>query len=262
MQYSRNCLKIITLLWAVAGMMMPMALHAAKFFPLTPQIKKQNTVSKFMPLRAAQPKIALTLAKKSQNFKPMPRFVPIRKKAKYTTESATVEQEMQTMLEQSEQETRTESRERVLPFDSAQHQWPIEAAVGGVISSPYGYRIHPITKEYAFHAGLDIAAPEGTQVLASFAGTVMDTGYHQNLGQYVKLRHADESISLYGHLSKISVQKDQSVTTAQKIGEVGSTGRSTGPHLDYSLRRAGKTVDPMDYLQLPASQQLAFNTDD
>lgn len=136
------------------------------------------------------------------------------------------------------------------------HSWPLDADAEQYISSPFGMRNHPITGRHAFHAGLDIAAPTGTSVLASAAGTVEEVGRHVNLGRFVKVRHRDDSYSLYGHLSDIAVREGERVRQREKVGEVGNTGRSTGPHLDYSLRVAGKPVDPEDHLPpLPAKRR-------
>jgi len=145
-------------------------------------------------------------------------------------------------------------------IDGIEHIWPVDENVTSRVSSPFGYRTHPVTGKYAFHAGLDIAAPIGTSVLASEQGKVSDIGKHQNLGNYVKVQHADGSHSLYGHLSKITTQPGRSVRQGQKIGEVGSTGRSTGPHLDYSLRKNGEPVDPAKHLKRAEIKQVAAHS--
>ncbi len=132
--------------------------------------------------------------------------------------------------------------------------WPIASEEAQWISSPFGWRDHPVTKERAFHEGVDIAAAEGTAVRATSAGIVAGVGEHPRLGRYVKIIHADdpEVYSLYGHLKLWNVKQGEKIRLGQKIGEVGSTGRSTGPHLDYSLRRNGEAMDPLKHLTVPS----------
>lgn len=125
--------------------------------------------------------------------------------------------------------------------------WPVADAHYS-ISSPYGYRKHPITGKRAFHAGIDIPAPVGTAVLAAADGEVTGVGEHPRLGRYVKVSHADGSYSLYGHLQKWVTQMGAHVQAGEVVGKVGVTGRTTGPHLDFSIRRDGKPFNPMSIL--------------
>lgn len=136
--------------------------------------------------------------------------------------------------------------------------WPV-ANAHYRISSPYGYRKHPITGKRAFHAGIDIPAPTGTNVLAAMDGEVADVGEHARLGRYVKVSHNDGTYSLYGHLQKWTTQIGRAVKAGDVIGKVGSTGRSTGPHLDFSIRRDGKSFNPMQVLaDVLAEKKLAM----
>jgi murein DD-endopeptidase MepM/ murein hydrolase activator NlpD len=137
--------------------------------------------------------------------------------------------------------------------------WPVEGDHLR-ISSPFGYRTHPITGKRAFHAGIDIPAPQGTAVLAAADGEVTGIGEHPRLGRYVKVSHADGTYSLYGHLQKAEASMGAVVKAGERIGRVGSTGRSTGPHLDFSIRQAGKPFDPMRVLNdILEQKKLAFN---
>ena len=115
---------------------------------------------------------------------------------------------------------------------------------GGRISSNYGARMHPILGYLRMHAGIDIAAPAGTPIHAVADGTVVYSGWHGGHGNYVKLNHAGNLGTGYGHMSKIAVSVGQKVTRGQVIGYVGSTGLSTGPHLHYELFKNGETVNP------------------
>jgi murein DD-endopeptidase MepM/ murein hydrolase activator NlpD len=117
------------------------------------------------------------------------------------------------------------------------------------ITSPYGWRVHPITGVSKFHKGIDIAAPSGTSVYSLKSGTVMYTGYDANgYGNYVMVDHGD-IISLYAHNSSIAVSVGQQVKGGQLLCYSGNTGGSTGPHLHFEVRLAGsgETINPASY---------------
>jgi murein DD-endopeptidase MepM/ murein hydrolase activator NlpD len=118
------------------------------------------------------------------------------------------------------------------------------------ISSVYGMRINPVTGIRSMHGGIDLAAPEGTEVYAAKSGTVIETGEDQVLGKYVIIGHDNNMVSLYGHLSYISTSLNASVQSGAVIAKVGSTGQSTGPHLHFELRQNGQSRDPSRLLRL------------
>ncbi len=118
--------------------------------------------------------------------------------------------------------------------------WPVT----GTITSPFGWRSNPFGGSPEFHQGLDIAAPSGTTVTASAAGTVIMAQWYGGYGNYVLIDHGGGYSTGYGHLSAIYVANGQTVQRGQAIGAVGSTGQSTGPHLHFEIRIAGKPVDP------------------
>lgn len=126
--------------------------------------------------------------------------------------------------------------------------WPL--SIAGRQSSPYGYRIHPISGVKKLHTGVDLAAPKGTPILAAEAGTVitvkqLSTGY----GHYVMISHGSNIVTLYGHMSAIYVSVGETVSRGQQIGGVGTTGSSTGNHLHFEVRVNGSPVNPMPYIQ-------------
>ena len=134
---------------------------------------------------------------------------------------------------------------------------------GAIISSGFGWRIHPVTGQRKLHKGVDFAAPTGTPIFAAADGVVTDAGWTDGgYGNIVELRHSDGSVTLYAHTNKVYVSKGQSVNRGQAIAEVGTTGRSTGPHLHFEVQPDGKTaVDPMDYLQMrQVTLDLASNS--
>lgn len=114
------------------------------------------------------------------------------------------------------------------------------------ISSPYGYRYHPISGTYQFHGGVDFAADMGTPVYATASGTVTTATYNQWNGNYLTIAHDGGYSSMYLHLSSYVVSYGSYVSQGQLIGYVGSTGSSTGPHLDFRILLNGSTVNPMD----------------
>lgn len=134
---------------------------------------------------------------------------------------------------------------------------------GAVISSGFGWRVHPVTGEKRMHKGVDFAAPTGTPIFAAADGVVTDAGWtNGGYGNIVELRHSDGSVTLYAHTSRVYVSKGQVVNRGQAIAEVGTTGRSTGPHLHFEVQPDGKNaVDPMDYLQMSqVTLDLASNS--
>lgn len=121
---------------------------------------------------------------------------------------------------------------------------------GAVITSPYGYRIHPITGNYSLHNGVDLAIAEGTPIYATKSGYVTTATYNYVYGNYVTINHMDGFSSLYGHMTHFTVGDGQYVNRGDVIGYVGSTGWSTGPHLHFTIYYNGATVNPMDYVSL------------
>jgi murein DD-endopeptidase MepM/ murein hydrolase activator NlpD len=118
----------------------------------------------------------------------------------------------------------------------------------GRMSSSYGNRKDPFTRRKAFHAGIDFPAPTGTTVLAAGAGTVTFVGQKSGYGKVVEVTHEKGLVTRYGHLSGFIVEEGQLVVAGTPIARVGSTGRSTGPHLHFEVRRDDNAVDPAGYL--------------
>ena len=117
-----------------------------------------------------------------------------------------------------------------------------------VISSHYGFRKSPVTGDPQFHAGVDFAAPGGVSVIAAREGRVSQTGVDPLFGKYVLVEHDGGYETFYGHLSEVSVRLNDRVSSGMIIGSVGSSGRSTGPHLHFEIRQHGKHRDPLHHL--------------
>lgn len=119
----------------------------------------------------------------------------------------------------------------------------------GRLTSSFGNRKHPVTKRTAFHAGIDLANSKGTRVNASRNGQVTFAGNQGTYGKFIIIRHANGVETAYAHLSSINVKVGQNVTQGQQIGNMGSTGRSTGSHLHFEIRINGSAVNPLNYFK-------------
>jgi len=117
------------------------------------------------------------------------------------------------------------------------------------VSSRFGSRIDPFNGRMAMHNGIDFKAKKGTPVKASGAGVVVSASRKGGYGKVVEIRHSNGYTTRYAHLSRMNVKKGQKVKKSQVIGKVGSTGRSTGPHLHYEVRRNDKARNPSKYIK-------------
>lgn len=133
---------------------------------------------------------------------------------------------------------------RRLLLESVPGGWPVR----GILSSVFGVRISPFTQTPVFHHGLDIVAQTGTPVLASASGVVVKSGYEAQYGNVVVIDHGAGYRSVYAHMSSSSVEEGAFVNSGEEVGKVGSTGRSTGPHLHYEVRVNGLPVNPARFL--------------
>ena len=124
--------------------------------------------------------------------------------------------------------------------------WPSYCTL---ITSYYGYRIHPVYGYYKFHSGVDIGAAAGTSIWAAASGTVSASTYNSGYGNYVMITHNNGYTTLYGHMTSRAVSYGQSVSQGQVIGYVGSTGVATGPHIHFEVRStsSGGTLNPMGF---------------
>ncbi len=121
---------------------------------------------------------------------------------------------------------------------------PVIPVKNARITSRFGYRTNPISGNYGFHTGLDLAAAQGTPVAAAFYGEIEETGENDVWGKYVLMRHSDSFETYYCHLSEIYVKRGSVIRQGETVGLVGSTGWSTGPHLHFEVRIGGVRVDP------------------
>jgi murein DD-endopeptidase MepM/ murein hydrolase activator NlpD len=123
---------------------------------------------------------------------------------------------------------------------------PLDSAA---LTSSFGMRTHPVLGGRRGHKGIDLGSPTGTPIRATADGTVSRADWFSSYGLYVSLEHGGNIETRYGHMSRLNVASGQQVKKGDIIGYVGSTGRSTGPHLHYEVRIAGTAVNPVPYMQ-------------
>jgi len=133
-----------------------------------------------------------------------------------------------------------------ISYDGGMFKFPLASYTR--VSDDYGPRIHPILKVEQFHNGVDFAAPKGTAIYAAYDGKVVAATYSSSMGNYVMIDHGDELYTIYMHASALYVEKGDIVVRGETIAAVGSTGRSTGNHLHFSVRKNGAYVSPWDYI--------------
>ncbi len=124
--------------------------------------------------------------------------------------------------------------------------------VDGWFSSNFGYRIDPFTGMQSFHEGIDFPSEAGTPVVAAASGKVIAAGYHPQYGKVIEIDHGNGLLSRYAHASQVFVSIGDLVVRGQRVGAVGSTGRSTGPHLHFEVRLNGVPQNPARFLQSPS----------
>ncbi len=155
---------------------------------------------------------------------------------------------------QQEEEARREATRRAARLAGAelppevyvgQLSWP----VSGPITSPFGWRMHPVYHRMILHRGIDIGVPTGTPVVAAGGGTIILASYQGDCGNMIAIDHHGGLSTIYCHLSQIFVSAGQEIQRGQAIGAAGATGDATGPHVHFQVMKNGNPVDPMSYLR-------------
>ncbi len=140
---------------------------------------------------------------------------------------------------------------------SVPSRMPLE---GASLTSGFGMRTHPVLGGRRQHAGIDLAAPTGTPVYATADGVIGRADWYSSYGLYISINHGASMETRYAHLSRLAVAAGDNVKKGDLIGYVGSTGRSTGPHLHYEVRVEGLAVNPIPYM-VESEAQLAYARD-
>jgi murein DD-endopeptidase MepM/ murein hydrolase activator NlpD len=159
-----------------------------------------------------------------------------------------MESELQSQSKKLESEIQklTEAA-RAATYSGGEMRWPLSGYY--TLSSPFGRRVHPVTKTVRTHTGIDIPAPTGSNITAAKGGKVIIAGVQGGYGNAVVIDHGGGVTTLYGHCSKLLVKSGQTVKEGAVIAKVGSTGVSTGPHLHFEVRKNGAPVQPLNYLK-------------
>ncbi|PEQ12396.1 hypothetical protein B2G71_12275 [Novosphingobium sp. PC22D] len=137
-------------------------------------------------------------------------------------------------------------RSAITPAVSIPSRTPLE---GYHLTSSFGMRVHPVTGGLRGHKGIDLGAPIGTPIYATADGVISKASWFGGYGLFISIEHGGELQTRYGHMSRLNVAEGQRVRKGEIIGFVGSTGRSTGPHLHYEVRVKGEAVNPIPYMQ-------------
>lgn len=135
---------------------------------------------------------------------------------------------------------------KVITYDGGTFKFPLASYTR--ISDDYGMRMHPTLKVQKFHNGVDFAAPAGTAIYAAYDGNVVAATYSSTMGNYVMIDHGDSLYTIYMHASALYVSKGDAVNRGETIAAVGTTGRSTGNHLHFGVRKDGEYVSPWNYI--------------
>ena len=161
-------------------------------------------------------------------------FLPVQSAAEFDARLAELDQALDLV-------DRRKSEARRVPISNP--------SPGHAISSNYGVRTDPLLGTPAMHSGTDFRAPMGSGVLATASGKVVSAGWNGGYGRMVEIEHTGGFTTRYAHMSQILVQEGQTVSSGDLIGKVGSTGRSTGPHLHYEVHRNGNALNPIRFLK-------------
>ncbi len=142
-----------------------------------------------------------------------------------------------------------------LNWEKKQEGWINPAE--GMVTSSYGIRENPVLNTKEFHNGIDIGVVVGTEVAAVHSGVVTDIRTSPTFGEVLEYETADGYKVMYAHLSEVLVKKGDKIKQGDIVAKSGNTGLSTGPHLHYSLWKNGQLIDPMDYVNLKYTQEVA-----
>ena len=145
-----------------------------------------------------------------------------------------------------EKRARLEESGDVITYDGGKFKFPVASYTR--VSDEYGMRMHPTLGVEQFHSGVDLASPQGTALYAAYDGKVVAATYSATMGNYIMIDHGSELYTIYMHASALYVKKGDIVVRGETIAAVGSTGRSTGNHLHFSVRKNGSYVSPWDYI--------------
>ena len=206
-----------------------------------PPTTKPKPPSKTEPTETKKPTTKPTEA----TTKPSETTKPTEETKKPTEETKKPTEETKKPTE----ETTKPTEESTKPTEPEKITWKVPIKYKK-FTSPYGWRTDPVYGGKRFHYGVDLAADEGTKIVASRGGTVTTATYDKDCGYYVQINHGDGYKSIYMHMTRYTVKKGDKVSQGQTIGYCGSTGKSTGPHLHFGISYNGSYVNPAKYIPI------------
>lgn len=215
-------------------------------FGFTSFIKSNHNIAE-TPINPVQTTLAAnqTKSNKTQSFN----YDRPDSSDSYVVNSGGPSSDFQLTIESESEEKEMEQQLCVIETTSNPAFLPTIWSHLGKINNEFGFRRNPFGgRSYEFHAGMDIDGDRGDIVVAPANGTVVKSGWQGGYGNMIEIDHGNGLATRYGHLSKTEVQVGDSVTRGQMIGLIGSTGRSTGPHLHYELRLGEKSINPRRFL--------------
>ncbi len=139
---------------------------------------------------------------------------------------------------------------------------PLGPPAAGTVTSKFGGRTDPLNGERAFHSGVDIKNKPGTEIIAPADGIVVGCGYNEGFGNYLIIDHGHSFVTRYLHMQKSLVKKDAEVKRGERIGLMGNSGRSTGPHLHYEINYRDKAINPIQFMQVARQLLTAQSSTD
>ncbi|MBR4084648.1 MAG: peptidoglycan DD-metalloendopeptidase family protein [Lachnospiraceae bacterium] len=214
------------------------------------QVEKEYLDAVKVSVQNEQAAVEALISTKKQEIEKYESNISTQEKAIKEYEADIAEQnEIIKQLEKAVEEEKERIRKQnglVLTYDGGTFAFPLESYTR--VSDDYGPRIHPTLNVPQFHNGVDFASPKGTPIYAAYNGVVVAATYSSTMGNYVMIDHGDGLYTIYMHASKLYVKKDEVVKKGQKIAGVGTTGRSTGNHLHFSVRKNGEYVSPWNYI--------------
>ncbi len=212
------------------------------------QVEKDYLEAMKVSVQNEQTAVETLIETKKQEIEKYESSISTQEKAIKEYEADIAEQnEIIKQLEKAvEEEKKKLLANSAIKYDGGTFAFPLESYTR--ISDDYGWRIHPILKVKQFHNGVDFAAPKGTAIYAAYDGEVVAATYSSTMGNYVMIDHGSSLYTIYMHASKLYVSKGDVVVKGEKIAGVGTTGRSTGNHLHFSVRLNGNYVSPWNYL--------------
>lgn len=233
---------VVTTLLAKARIIAGALATAGIFIAATPASANSSANADIAaPLRAAQEAGQSVSGSEDEQFRSL--F------SKWQTFESNAVPALAAVAEAADEAGRTSSATRFVSIQRESISIPSRAPLQAAnLTSDFGMRTHPVSGGRRAHKGIDLAAPTGTPVYATADGIISRASWYSSYGLYVSIEHGGDMQTRYAHLSRLNVAQDQRVKKGEIIGFVGSTGRSTGPHLHYEVRVRGEAVNPIPYM--------------